>query len=48
VSYTWEDIDEQYAPFLGGGFEVEWRCNCFNDNSAISQWGLWAKGGLSY
>lgn len=48
IGYTWEQPDVCVAPFLNIGAEVEWRCNCVNDNSAISQWGLWAKGGLSY
>ncbi len=48
VAYTWENAEVAYAPFLGFGTEVEWRCRCFEDNSAISQWGLWAKGGLSF
>lgn len=48
VGYTWEHPNICYAPFLNFGGEVEWRCNCVNDNSAISQWGIWAKGGLSY
>jgi hypothetical protein len=48
VGYTWEHPNICFAPFLNLGTEVEWRCNCVNDNSAISQWGIWAKVGLSY
>lgn len=48
IAYAWENASVCFAPFLALGTEVEWRCNCFKDNSAISQWGIWAKGGLSY
>ena len=48
VGYTWEQPNVCVAPFLNLGAEVEWRCNCVKDNSAISQWGFWVKGGLSY
>lgn len=48
VAYTWESPRVQYAPFLAFGSELEWRCGCFKSNSAISQWGIWAKGGLSF
>ncbi|MEX0849772.1 MAG: hypothetical protein WD055_06075 [Candidatus Dependentiae bacterium] len=48
VGYTWEHPNICFAPFLNLGTEVEWRCNCVNNNSAISQWGVWAKAGLSY
>jgi hypothetical protein len=47
IGYTWEHPNICYAPFMNLGAEVEWRCNCV-DNSAISQWGIWAKMGLSY
>lgn len=48
VAYTWESPEVRYAPFLACGTELEWRCGCFKSNSAISQWGIWAKGGLSF
>jgi hypothetical protein len=48
IGYTWEQPNICVAPFLNFGVEVEWRCGCFQNNSAISQWGVWAKGGLSY
>jgi hypothetical protein len=48
VAYTWESPQVMYAPFLALGTELEWRCGCFSSNSAISQWGIWAKGGLSF
>lgn len=48
IGYTWEQPNVCVAPFLNLGVEVEWRCNRSQDNSAISQWGIWAKGGLSY
>ncbi len=48
IGYTWEHPSICYAPFMNLGAEVEWRCNCVDDNSAISQWGIWAKMGLSY
>lgn len=48
VAYAWEHAAAIFVPFLGIGTEIEWRCGCVNDNSAISQWGIWAKGGLSF
>lgn len=48
IAYTWESPQIAYAPFLAFGSELEWRCGCFKSNSAISQWGIWAKGGLSF
>lgn len=48
IAHSWENDSVCFAPFLSGGVEVEWRCGCFKSNSAISQWGLWAKGGLSF
>jgi len=34
-------------PFVGVGAELEWRCRCVGDNSAVSQWGIWIKGGFT-
>lgn len=48
VARAWEKSDISFAPFLSCGTEIEWRCGCFASNSAISQWGVWAKGGMSY
>lgn len=48
VARAWENESISFVPFLSCGVDVEWRCGCFASNSAISQWGIWAKGGLSY
>lgn len=48
VARAWEKEDISFVPFLSCGAQVEWRCGCFASNSAISQWGVWAKGGMSY
>jgi hypothetical protein len=46
LGYAWEDC--KVAPYVGAGAEVEIACICFNSNSALSQWGLWIKAGISY
>lgn len=48
VARAWEKEDISFVPFLSCGAQAEWRCGCFASNSAISQWGVWVKGGLSY
>jgi len=55
INYNWSDRDE-WTPFFGIGGEVEWGSNkddCDNKcNSCIkcslSQWGIWAKGGITF
>ena len=53
-SYTWED-KEDWVPYLGFGAEVEFDHNRRDSSSkdeclrcAISQWGVWAKGGIDF
>jgi hypothetical protein len=48
LAHAWEAEKMIFVPFLSVGTEVEWRCGCINSNSAISQWGIWFKGGISY
>lgn len=40
--------DLRLIPYIGGGAFVEWACVCFDTNSALSQWGLWLKMGVSF
>ncbi len=35
-------------PFIGGGAFVEFGSKCLQDNSALSQWGLWLRMGVSF
>ncbi len=54
LSYTWHD--HEWMPYLGLGAEVEFAektgCSRCSDvccaNTALSQWGFWFKGGLSF
>ena len=47
--YAWdEDEDVCWAPFLGLGGEVEFSGNNCGTYSALSQWGIWLKGGVSW
>ena len=55
-SYTWKDR-EGWIPYLGIGGEAEFghnNCNtCETDcdqciSCALSQWGIWLKGGMSF
>jgi len=45
IGRVWHEHER--APFVGIGAELEWRCRCVNNNSAISQWGIWIKGGFA-
>ncbi len=45
IGRVWRDHTR--APFVGIGAELEWRCQCVTNNSAISQWGIWIKGGFT-
>ncbi len=45
---TWWIDTETLAPFLGGGISTELGGGCLQNNSALSQWRIWLKGGLSY
>ena len=47
AGYTW--YRPKIEAFMGLGGEVEWApCKNKTGNSALSQWGVWVKGGLSY
>ncbi len=54
LSYTW--LDHTWIPYLGLGAELEFAGNtkCCQQttsccaNTALSQWGIWLKGGLSF
>ena len=50
ISYGWKDDMEEddWTGFLGLGGEVEFgskTCGCY---SALSQWGVWLKGGVAF
>lgn len=46
VSNTWRSIS--LDPFFGIGGEIEWAQGSACGHGGISQWGVWAKMGLSY
>jgi hypothetical protein len=46
-NYTWKSTD--YVPYMGIGVEAEFAADtCKQKNSALSQWGVWLKGGFSH
>jgi len=51
VSYAWiedEEVEDDWVPFIGLGGEAEFgskNSGCYN---AVSQWGVWVKGGLAF
>lgn len=46
-NYTWKSTD--YVPYMGIGVEAEFAAHtCKQHNSALSQWGVWLKGGFSH
>lgn len=45
---SWSAIAESVYPYLGAGISVELGGHTLADNSALSQWRLWIKGGISY
>ncbi len=48
-SYAWDDKeDDEWIPFLGVGGEVEFSGKSCETYSAVSQWGVWLKGGLAF
>lgn len=53
-SYTWQDCCKRWTPYIGLGGEAEFghntTCCVINDcpSCAISQWGVWIKGGISF
>lgn len=47
ISYNWDDC-EDWIPFLGVGGEIEWAGKYDSNYAAVSQWGVWIKGGISF
>lgn len=48
VNKSWWVEGEGFTPFLGGGISTELGGGCLRDNSALCQWRIWLKGGLTY
>ncbi len=55
IGYAWKNENEEHAiPFIGIGGEIEFEgINEHNtaeppDNTTMSQWGIWLKGGFAY
>jgi len=50
IGYAWnDDMDEDdYTPFLGLGGEAEFAGKTCGNYSALSQWGIWLKGGVAF
>ncbi|MCK5632483.1 hypothetical protein KAH94_01935 [bacterium] len=50
IGYVWhEDIEEdEWEPFVGIGGEVEFAGKTDGYYAAVSQWGVWVKGGVSF
>jgi hypothetical protein len=48
AGYAGKELNNCWIPYFGIGAEAEISCFCFTTNSAVSQWGVWIKGGLSY
>jgi hypothetical protein len=46
-SYSHDRDDLDVIPFIGGGAFVEWGSSCLEENSALSQWGLWIRMGVA-
>ena len=47
-SYAWRDTEENWTPYLGIGGEAEFDSNCNTCRFAVSQWGVWLKGGVAF
>lgn len=47
IAYNWNDC-EDWIPFIGVGGEVEFNGKNNDCYAALSQWGIWLKGGLSF
>lgn len=45
VGRFWRKYEKM--PFLTIGAEIEWHCKCLENNGALSQWGVWIKGGFT-
>ena len=48
ISYTWKDRYENRTPYLGVGGEAEFYDGCNQCRFAVSQWGIWLKGGIAF
>lgn len=47
IAYNWNDC-EDWIPFIGIGGEVEFSGKNNDCHAAVSQWGIWLKGGISF
>jgi len=47
-SYAWRDREECWTPYLGIGGEAEFAPKCNACKFAVSQWGIWLKGGVAF
>jgi len=47
-SYTWAEREDCWTPYLGFGGEAEFDGNCNTCRFAVSQWGMWLKGGIAF
>ena len=47
-SYAWRDREENWTPYLGIGGEAEFAPRCNSCKFAVSQWGVWLKGGVAF
>lgn len=48
IGYAGKEHTRCWAPYVGIGIEAEFACICFSNNSALSQWGAWARFGVAY
>ena len=48
IGYTWDDREDNYTPYLGIGCEAEFNGSCDACRFAVSQWGMWLKGGIAF
>lgn len=48
VGRVWKDLKMDWEPYIGGGVSVELADTDPCDNSTVSQWAIWLKGGFSY
>ncbi len=49
INYTWKETkDEKWKTFLGLGFELEYASKQNKVHTTLSQWGVWAKGGIAF
>jgi len=47
-NYAWKDREENWTPYLGVGGEAEFDAGCNQCRFAVSQWGIWLKGGVAF